>query len=268
MTTTSQLDIKANNISICCRIDGREGAPWMVFSNSLMTNLSLWDDQVAAFGDDFRILRYDQRGHGKTTLSADASSIDLFVDDAIGLLDALAIDKVTFVGISMGSATALRIAQRYPQRIVRMAMCAGSAATAPENAQAWQQRIDFAGSKGMEAMVEPTVARWFHADSLQTNGEPVRRVKDMIRTTRFEGFRAGAQALQSYDFQADLPNMRLPALLLAGAADAAATKSLSVLQGRIAGARYAVIPNAGHLTNIEAPAAFNTLLAAFLKDTA
>ena len=183
MTAPSQRDIRANGISIRCRIDGREGAPWLVFSNSLMTNLSLWDDQLAAFGDRFRILRYDQRGHGNSTVSGVTCDLDLLVDDAIAMLDALGIERFTFVGISMGSGTALRIAQRYPDRIVRMAMCAGGAATAPGNAEAWQQRIDFARSKGMEAMVEPTVARWFHPDSLQANGDAVRRVREMIRTT-------------------------------------------------------------------------------------
>jgi 3-oxoadipate enol-lactonase len=267
MTPDSDKLFKINGIDICARIDGKAGAPWLAFSNSLMTNLSLWDDQVAAFGDRYRILRYDQRGHGKTTLSPAACNIDLLVDDAIALLDALNIDKVTFIGISMGSATALRIAQRDPQRIVRMVMCAGSAATAPGNAEAWQQRIDFARAHGMPAMAEPTVTRWFHPQSMQASGSAVQRVRDMIRTTSFDGFRACAQALQSYDFQAGLPHMRLPALLIAGEADAAATKSLSALQGRIAGSRYAVIPGAGHLSNIEAPAAFNAVLTKFLNDT-
>jgi 3-oxoadipate enol-lactonase len=265
MTAPSQQqDIRANGISIRCKIDGREGAPWLVFSNSLMTNLSLWDDQVATFGGKFRILRYDQRGHGHTTLSSVPCSIELLVDDAIGLLDALSIQQVIFVGISMGSGTALRIAQRYPDRIQRMVMCAGNAATGPGNAQAWQERIDFARSKGMEAMVEPTIARWFHPDTLKADGEAVHRVRDMIRTTPLEGFVACAQALQEFDFQAGLPKMRLPALLLAGAADANATRSLSALQARIAGARYSVIPQAGHLANIEAPGGFNALMSDFL----
>ena len=267
MTAPSERDIRVNGISIRCRIEGREGAPWLVFSNSLMTNLSLWDDQVAKFGGKFRILRYDQRGHGHTTLTSVPCNIDLLVDDAIGMLDALGIERITFVGISMGSGTALRIAQRYPERIVRMVMCAGGAATGPGNAEAWQQRIDFATSKGMEAMVEPTVARWFHPDSLKANGAAVQRVREMIRTTPLEGFVACAQALQQFDFQADLPKMHLPALLLAGAADANATRSLSSLQGRVAGSRYSVVPNAGHLANIEAPTAFNDLMSDFLDQT-
>ena len=264
MTPHLEKDINANGISIRCRIEGREGAPWMVFSNSLMTNLSLWDDQVAVFADKYRILRYDQRGHGNTSVNSVPCNIDLLVDDAIGLLDALGIARLIFIGVSMGSGTALRIAQRYPQRIERIVMCAGSASTAPGNAEAWQQRIDFAKGNGMEAMVEPTVARWFHPDSLKANGDPVQRVRQMICTTPLEGFVACAQALQEFDFQADLPKMRLPVLLLAGAADANATRSLSALQSRIAGASYSVIHQAGHLANIEAPAAFNKFVADFL----
>jgi 3-oxoadipate enol-lactonase len=264
MTTATDRNVSANSISIRCRIEGCEGAPWIAFSNSLMTNLSLWDDQVAAFADKFRILRYDQRGHGGTTVDSRPCNIDLLVDDVIALLDALKIEKVIFVGISMGSGTALRIAQRYPQRIQRIVMAAGGAATAPGNAQAWQQRIDFARKNGMDAMVEPTVERWFHPDSMKANGTALRRVREMVRTTPLEGFVACATALQEFDFQAGLPQMKLPALLLAGEADANATKSLSGLQPRIAGARYSVVPKAGHLSNIEAPATFNALVTDFL----
>lgn len=268
MKTPSQSDVSVNGISIRYRIDGRENAPWLVFSNSLMTNLSLWDDQVAAFGDRFHILRYDQRGHGGTTLTSAPCNMDLLVDDIAGLLGALKIERVTFIGISMGSTTALRIAQRYPDRIARIVMCAGNAGAAPGSAEMWQQRIDFGIDKSMEAMVEPTIARWFHPDSVRTGVDALRRVGEMIRTTPVQGFVACAQALQEFDFQSGLPAMRVPALLVAGEADANATRALSALQGRIAGSRYAVIPKAGHLANIEAPAAFNAVLSDFLKDTA
>ena len=80
MTAPQELDIRANGISIRYRIEVREGAPWLVFSNSLMTNLSLWDDQVAAFADRYRILRYDQRGHGGTGSDDRRCSFDLLVD--------------------------------------------------------------------------------------------------------------------------------------------------------------------------------------------
>ena len=263
---TAPQDIRANGISIRYRVEGREGAPWLVFSNSLMTNHSLWDDQVAALADRFRILRYDQRGHGHTGVDARPCNMDLLADDVTALLDALKITRMTFIGISMGSTTALRMAQRYPERIERIIMCAGSTASAPSNAPLWQERIEFARANGMAAMAEPTVGRWFHPDSLKADAESVKRVREMIRTTPFEGFVACATALKEFDLQAGLPQLRLPVLLIAGEGDASATKSLSALQQRIAGAKYFMVPKAGHLSNIEAPAPFNARIADFLDN--
>src|SRR5262249_1402387 len=99
--------IKANGISLNYEIDGREGAPWLNFSNCLMTNLSMWDDQVAALKDDYRILRYDQRGHGQTEATDGKYTFDTLSADAIALMDALPIKRAHFAGISMGGMTAL-----------------------------------------------------------------------------------------------------------------------------------------------------------------
>src|SRR5947207_15064936 len=106
------MKIKANGIQFNCRAEGKEGAPWIVFSNSLATRLAQWDAQVAAFRDRFQILRYDQRGHGETDAPNGAYTFDQLTDDAVALLDAFTIDRATFAGISMGAVTGLRIASR------------------------------------------------------------------------------------------------------------------------------------------------------------
>src|ERR1700719_981653 len=108
--------ISANGINFNTRIDGPEGAPWLILSNSLMTNLSMWDEQVTALKDRYRILRYDQRGHGGTDAPAGPYNFDLLAADVIALMDALAIKRAHFAGISMGGMTALLLAQRHPQR--------------------------------------------------------------------------------------------------------------------------------------------------------
>src|SRR5438874_1128121 len=101
------MQVNANGIAFNCRIDGPDGAPWLVFSNSLATNLSLWDEQVVELEGSFRILRYDQRGHGGTQALSGPYSFDLLINDAVALLDALGITRASFVGISMGGVTAL-----------------------------------------------------------------------------------------------------------------------------------------------------------------
>ncbi len=104
------MKVTSNGISFNCEIDGPEGAPWITFSNSLCTNVTMWDDQVAALKDDFRLLRYDKRGHGGTDAPEGPYSFDMLVDDVVGLWDALDIEKSHFVGLSMGGMTALGLA--------------------------------------------------------------------------------------------------------------------------------------------------------------
>ena len=114
---------RVNGININFEIDGLDNAPWLILSNSLLTNLSMWDDQVATLARSFRILRYDQRGHGDTEATAGDYSFDLLVADIIALIDMLGIGRAHFCGLSMGGMTALFLAQRHPQRFDRIIAC-------------------------------------------------------------------------------------------------------------------------------------------------
>ena len=116
------MKVKANGISFNCRVDGHESAPWLVFSNSLMTNLSMWDDQVAALTDKFRILRYDQRGHGETDAPSGAYKFETLVADIVALFDALQIRRANFVGLSMGGMAAIALAEQHADRLERIAI--------------------------------------------------------------------------------------------------------------------------------------------------
>ena len=117
------MQIKANGISFNCRIDGPEGAPWLIFSNSLATNLAMWDAQARELGRTFRVLRYDQRGHGGSEAPAGRYTFGVLIADAVGLMDALGIARAHFAGLSMGGATALGLAQTHPDRLDRVIVC-------------------------------------------------------------------------------------------------------------------------------------------------
>jgi len=131
------MKVKANGIQFNCKLDGKRGAPWVVFSNSLATNLSMWDEQAAALGDRFQILRYDQRGHGGTDAPTGAYAFDTLVNDVIALLDAFEIERAHFVGLSMGGMTAVALAEKHAHRLDKIVPCDCGPASTPQSAQQW-----------------------------------------------------------------------------------------------------------------------------------
>src|SRR3954453_21077781 len=213
------MQTKANGISINYHIDGSAGA-WLVLSNSLATDLSMWDAQARELSGAFRVLRYDQRGHGKTDAPAGRYTFDLLIADALALMDALRIEKASFCGISMGGATALGFAQRRPDRIERAIVADSGCASTPQSAQQWEERIALAQHSGMEPLVEPTVARWFPADVMAKNPPYLDQVRAMIRATPVNGFIGCAAALADHDFRSAVALTKPPVLFLAGEKDA------------------------------------------------
>ena len=135
------MQIKANEITFNYQIDGAQGAPWLIFSNSLATNLSMWDDQARAFSGRFRVLRYDQRGHGKTEAPEGRYPFATLLADAIALMDALEIARAHFCGLSLGGATALGLTEQYPNRIVSTIVCDSPCASTPASAKQWEERL-------------------------------------------------------------------------------------------------------------------------------
>ena len=180
------MKIKANGIAINYQTDGPDGAPWLIFSNSLATNLTMWDDQARELKHAYRVLRYDQRGHGGTEATAGRYSFELLMADVIALMDALAIKTAHFAGLSMGGATALGLAETHPDRLDRVIVCDTPCQSTPASAQQWEERIVIAEKQGIDALVEPTVGRWFPPEVLKANPPHLDKVRRMIRTTPVE----------------------------------------------------------------------------------
>jgi 3-oxoadipate enol-lactonase len=258
------MQINANGISINCQIDGREGAPWLIFSNSLMTNLTMWDDQAAALQGDYRILRYDQRGHGGTQVPDGKYTFDMLTADVVALMDALAIKRAHFCGLSMGGMTALFLAQRHADRFDRIIACDCGPASTPVSAQQWKERIDLGGEKGMEALVDVTVNRWFPPDFVATRSPVLDKVRGMIRATPYKGFAGGAQALCDYDLRPGLPGITRPTLCIVGTKDATLA-GMEQIHATVSGARMVKLEGAGHISNLEQPQTFTKAVADFLK---
>ncbi len=257
------MKIKANGITINYRIDGPDGAPWLVFSNSLATSLAMWDEQADALKDKFRVLRYDQRGHGMTDVTPGRYAYDTLLADALGLLDALGIRKAHFAGLSMGGATALGLAEHHPDRFDRIIVCDSPCQSTPQSSQQWEERIAIAQQKGMEALVEPTIARWIPADIVTENPPHVDKVRAMIRATPVDGFIGCAAALAAHDYATAVASVKCPVLFLVGEKDAPAP-AMRKLNEKLPGSRYVELPGAGHISNMDRPAEFTRAVREFL----
>lgn len=262
--TPASFHVEANGIRFHCRVDGRKEAPWLVFSNSLATNLSLWDGQIAMLENSFRILRYDQRGHGGTEVPSEPCTFEQLADDVIALFDALAIPRATFVGVSMGAITALRLAARNASRLDRVVACDGQWAAPAGARELWEERIAIVQNQGMEALVEPTMRRWFRPEFIASNPPSLEKVRRMIATTPAGGYIACGRALQKFDYRQCLPQISIPTLLLVGTADGAMPEAMREMHQAMPGSNFVEIPNAGHLPNLENPEVFNRTLAKFL----
>ena len=256
--------IKANGIAFNCEIDGHDGAPWLVFSNSLATNLSMWDPQVADLGRSFRILRYDQRGHGGTDAPAGRYTYATLLADAVALFDALDIKRANFCGLSMGGATALGLAQLHPDRVDRIAVCDSPCMSTPATAAQWEERIAVAQAGGMKALVDSTMARWFPPETHAAKPAHLDKVRQMILTTPVNGFIGGSAALADHNYNAAVATVTRPALFIAGSKDGITPAAMKDMNARLAGSRYVELEGAGHISNLDRPAEFTRAVREFL----
>ncbi len=257
------MKIKANGITINYQVDGPDGAPWLVFSNSLATSLAMWDEQAAALKNSYRVLRYDQRGHGGTDAPAGRYAFDTLIADALGLLDALSIAKAHFAGLSMGGATALGLAERHPERFARIVVCDSPCQSSPQSSRQWEERIALAQRDGMAALVEPTISRWFPAETVAKNPPHLDKVRAMIRATPVNGFIGCAAALADHDYASAVAAVKPPVLFLTGDQDPAAA-AMRKLNDQLPGSRYVELTGAGHISNMDRPAEFTRAIRDFL----
>ncbi len=245
-------------------VDGDCDLPWLIFSNSVATDTGLWDGQINFLKGHFRILRYDQRGHGLSDVPIGRYTIDMVADDLYSLMQSLQISRASLIGISMGGMTVLTLAKRHPELVDKLVVCdCGPAANASSTEQ-WLERIDVVSAEGMSAIVDETINRWFTEQTLKSHSPVIKRVAKMVRSTPREGFIGSAYALSTFDLRPGLEDMNVPTLFMAGQHDAA-LEGTRALSNSVPGSKFAIVPSAGHLCNLENPQGFITTLKTFLE---
>ncbi len=259
------MKIKANGIDINYELTGRKGAPMVMLSHSLACSLVMWQPQMAVLESAFQVLRFDTRGHGDSDAPEGAYSLELLTADAVGLLDALNIETVHFVGLSMGGMIGQCLALDYPQRLKKLALCDTAAAMPEETQPVWQQRIAAAGAKGMQGQVDETLERWFRPAYLQQNPPEVEMIRRQILATPVVGYVGCCEAIRRLKYLDRLSEIKLPTLIMVGEEDPGTPVAASeAMHTRISGSRLVILPSARHLSNIEQAGAFNTALMQFL----
>jgi 3-oxoadipate enol-lactonase len=256
--------ISANETELHYEIDGPEDAPVVLMSNSLGTALEMWDPQMPTLRDRFRVLRYDSRGHGRSAAPSGDYTIELLADDAIGLLDGLGVERAHFVGLSKGGMVGQVLGARNGDRLISLTLCSTASYMAPKDL--WQERIRTARERGMAAMVDQVVERWFTPDFRASGGPAVERVREMILATPAEGYAACCAAIRDMDLRETIGGIEVPTMIVAGAQDPATPpERAEEIHGRVKGSTLELIDDAAHLLNIEQTVTFNHLLVEFIQ---
>jgi 3-oxoadipate enol-lactonase len=258
--------IELQNARFNFRMDGPvhlpAEAPVLVLSNSLGTNLAMWEPQIPALTRRFRVLRYDSRGHGATAVTPGPYSIAQLARDVIGLLDALAIPRAHFCGLSMGGMVGMWLGVNAPDRVDRLVLCN----TSPKigSPETWNARIDKVRADGLASIADALLEGWFTPAFRQREPGLLARMRAMLIATPVEGYCAACAAVRDMDQWNALPAIRRPTLVIAGAHDAAspAADGRRMAQA-ITGAEYVEL-DAAHISNVEAAAAFTAAVSDFL----
>jgi 3-oxoadipate enol-lactonase len=258
--TRSVADLGGRSVRYDVR--GPPDAPVLLFSNSLGTDIRMWDGQVGELMARWRVVRYDTRGHGRSSVPKGPYTIAQLGADVVELLDYLDIERTHFCGLSLGGLTGLYLALTYPDRIDRLAVC-NSAARLGTTVM-WDERIAVVRRAGMQEIAASVMARWFTEEFRARAPDAVRSVELQFLDTPVEGYVGCCAALRDGDLRSVVPEIRSPVLAVAGARDPAVpVDDTRWLAEQIPNAEYAELPTA-HLSNVENPTAFTKTLASFL----
>jgi 3-oxoadipate enol-lactonase len=252
-----------NGIEINYEVHGKEGAPWITWSHSLACSVRMWDPQIAAFKDKYRLLVIDMRGHGATSAPAGPYTLEQLASDVAGLLGHLKIEKTHFVGLSIGGMIGQILADKHAALLDKVVLADTGHAQTPDMQKQWEERIAIAQSKGMKPLVEPTLARWFTEPYRKSNPAEVGRIGALIENTPVPGYVGCCQAISKLNLTSRLKEIRRPVLAITGEQDgsAAATKFIGE---NVPGAKLVVIQQAAHIANVEQAGQFNQALRDFL----
>jgi 3-oxoadipate enol-lactonase len=256
-------DIKTDDgCTIHVETEGRQDGPVLTLSNSLGTNLHMWDDQAPAWSRHFRLVRYDRRGHGKSSVPKGPYTMERLGRDVLAVLDALGIAKINWCGLSMGGMVGQWLGANAPNRVDKLIL-SNTSCYFPDKA-IWEGRIKTVREKGLSAMVDTNMERWFTKQFRECNPQAMAKMREMFLATKPDGYIGCGEAIRDMDHRPLLAKISAPTMVIAGKHDPATTlEANEFIREHIPGAQIAVL-DAAHIANVEQPQVYADTVLKFL----
>ncbi|GLQ55392.1 3-oxoadipate enol-lactonase [Devosia nitrariae] len=257
--------VRTGEILLHYRVQGLTGAPVLVLVNSLGTDARIWDEVITELLPHYRIVSYDKRGHGLSDAPAGDYSLDDHVADLVGLLDHLGVAQSAVAGVSVGGLIAQGFALRHSDRIAGLVLCD----TAPKigDAPLWDERIAAVQGGGMEALADAVMLRWFTERYRRDSADALAGWRNMLARTPAEGYIGTCATLRNTDLRNDIAGIAAPTLVVVGDADVATPVELvRETAACIPGARFEIVPDAGHIPSIEQPGRLSALMKTYFNE--
>lgn len=246
-------------------VEGHADKPALLFSNSLGSDLRVWDPMVPQLVSDFRLIRYDTRGHGLSEAPPPPYSAGELAKDVVGLLDALEIKEAVVCGLSVGGVIAQQLAIQYPHRVRALVLC--DTGVRIGTVASWEERIATVRAEGLGALAAPSMERWFSEDFRRRHAAEVRGYANMVVRTAADGYVGTCCALRDTDLTHAAASIDKPTLVLCGDQDIATPPEMARrLASIVPNARLSLIPQAAHISCVEQPAVMATRIMQFLRE--
>ena len=260
------MKVQANGINVNVEISGNPDGSTVIMSHSLACNLSMWEPQLSILEPDFKVIRYDTRGHGQSDETRGPYDLEMLGTDALALMDALNLPSAHWIGISMGGMIGQYLAIHHAQRLQSLVL-ADTGPVMPEDAQPmWQNKIDLSTSEGMESLLDATLEDWFTARYRDENPPALEKLRENFLAMPIEGYVGCIWAIRGLHLIERIKEIKIPTLIIVGKQDFGTPVEVSELMlSLIPGSEMVVIDDAAHLSSLNQPEAFNKALISFLK---
>jgi 3-oxoadipate enol-lactonase len=256
-------DIKVDDGCIIhAEIEGPDGGPVLMLSNSLGTNLHMWDEQTGPLTRHLRLVRYDRRGHGQSSVFKGPYTMERLGRDVLGVLDGLGIQKINWCGLSMGGMVGMWLGANAGDRVNKLIL-SNTSAYFPDKTL-WEGRIKLVREKGLAAIVDANMERWFTKAFRERSPAPMAKMREMFLATKVDGYVGCGEAIRDMDHRPLLSRITAPTLVIAGKHDPATTlEAGEFIKQHIPGAQIAVL-DAAHISNLEQPQVYAETVLGFL----